>query len=330
VRARFPEEEGMEYQAKFTWVENDEPHATRRKLILAKYPQITKLFKSEIRTCPIVVAIVVSQVLMAAYVQRSSWWIFWLLAYVYGGTANHSLQLAIHELSHNLCFRSLSANKVLAIFANLVTGIPSAIVFQKYHVEHHQFQGADGIDADIPSSLEVRVFTNPLLKVIWLVCQPLFYGIRPLMVRPKPPGLWELLNASCVFGFDILVYYFIGGRALAYLIAGTFLGMGAHPVAGHFVAEHYQLTPGQETYSYYGILNCVNFNVGYHNEHHDFPRIPWSNLPKVREIAPEFYKIPHYTSYVAVMWRYVMDSKIGPFSRIKRQAPKKSASKKKL
>jgi len=140
-----------------------------------------------------------------------------------------------------------------------------------------------------------------------------------MFVKPKQPGQWEAINWITQMSFNFLIIYFLGGKAFAYLIGGTLLGLGLHPVAGHFIAEHYEFTPGQETYSYYGPINYVNFNVGYHNEHHDFPRIPWSNLPKVRKIAPEFYEnLPYYDSYLKVIWNYITDPRIGPASRIKR------------
>jgi len=303
----------------FFWTDSSEPHAHRRRAILAKYPQIAQLFRPEPRTLPAVLLIVFIQICMANWAQTASWIPLLIAAYVVGGTLNHSLQLAVHELSHNLCFESPSCNKVLALFCNLPTGVPSAIMFQKYHMEHHQQQGTDGVDTDIPSDPEVAFFTNTVLKVLWIILQPLFYAGRPLLIKPKKPGHWGVLNTVACLSFDLLIYHFIGGRALAYLIIGTLLGLGLHPAAGHFVAEHYVLTPGYETYSYYGFWNWLNFNVGYHNEHHDFPRIPWTLLPKVRKIAPEFYNtLPSYTSYVYVMWRYITDPRIGPFARVKR------------
>jgi sphingolipid 4-desaturase/C4-monooxygenase len=56
--------------------------------------------------------------------------LFLLVAYAVGGTANHNLFLAIHEITHNLAFRSVWANKTLAIFANLPIGIPYSAAFK--------------------------------------------------------------------------------------------------------------------------------------------------------------------------------------------------------
>ena len=57
-------------------------------------------------------------------------WKFHVAAYIIGGTANHNLFLAIHEITHNLAFKGVKANKVLAIIANLPIGIPYAISFK--------------------------------------------------------------------------------------------------------------------------------------------------------------------------------------------------------
>jgi len=309
----------------FVWSETDEPHATRRRLILAKYPQIRKLFTKERRTFYVVVAVVLAQLFVARWVQTASWWTLLLVAYVFGGTVNHAMQMAVHELSHNLCWEEELHNKLTGILANMPTGLPSSILFQKYHMEHHQFQGCDGWDLDVPTDWEGRFFTNPLLKTAWVILQPVFYSFRPMLIKPKKPGFWETVNFVTVFAFDFAVYWFIGGKGLAYMLIGTIMGFGLHPASGHLLAEHFLTKSGQEeTYSYYGPVNWVNFNVGYHNEHHDFPRIPWSNLPKAKKIAAEFYDpLPHHTSYLEVFRAYIFDAHITPFSRVKRKAPSK-------
>ena len=86
-------------------------------------------------------------------------------------------------------------------------------------------------------------------------------------------------------------YYIIGGKVLVYLLCGSAMAMGLHPVAGHFISEHYMYRKGFETYSYYGPLNWITFNVGYHNEHHDFPAVPGSRLPEVSVIHFNKYRL---------------------------------------
>ena len=280
------------------------------------------MFGTEPLTFPIVVAIFATQMFFAYLVSSLSlsWPLLFLLSWTVGGTLNHSLQLAVHELSHNLCFDSPLANKCAAIFANLATGFPSSVSFQKYHMDHHQWQGVDGIDTDIPTQAEIALFSSSVRKLLWIMLQPVFYAVRPTIVKPKPYGKWELINIGVQIVFNVLIAQALGIKGLSYIIIGTLLGLGLHPAAGHFVAEHYELVSGQETYSYYGPCNYVNFNVGYHNEHHDFPRIPWSRLPLVPQIAPEYYlPLPYYTSYLALFYAYITDSKLGPHARIKRK-----------
>jgi len=218
----------------FTWSYTEEPHATRRKQILEKHPEIRSLFVTEPLTFVVVTIIFTIQLSMAYALRDASWPILVVCAYIIGGTLNHSLQLAAHELSHNLCWSWGIGNKLTGIYANFVTGIPSSITFQRYHMDHHQYQGVDGIDTDIPTSWEVDYFTNCALKVCWVIAQPIWYAFRPLFCKPKPFIAWEAVNWICQIIFDATILYFFGGKSMAYLIFGTLLGLGLHPSAGHF------------------------------------------------------------------------------------------------
>ena len=57
-------------------------------------------------------------------------WPFILTAYIIGATANQNLFMAIHEISHNLAFKSPMGNRLLAIFANLPIGLPYSAAFR--------------------------------------------------------------------------------------------------------------------------------------------------------------------------------------------------------
>jgi sphingolipid delta-4 desaturase len=303
----------------FYWSASDEPHASRRKAIVAAHPEIKKLFGPCHLTKYKVAASVAVQIASIHILQGAPLWLWAFCCYTLSGSINHMMTLAMHELSHNLGHKNKTVNRFLAIFANLPMGIPAAASFKRYHLEHHRFQGEDIIDVDIPTMLETQLFTNAFTKTIWCLMQPLFYSLRPLFVNPKDPRMWEFINIGFTVTFDSLIWYFYGFSGLFYLVIGTLLGMGIHPVAGHFIAEHYVMNKDQETYSYYGPLNWFTFNVGYHNEHHDFPFISGTNLPKVRAIAPEFYdNIPHYHSWSKVIWDYIFDAEVGPHARTKR------------
>ena len=259
---------------------------------------MTKLMVQDPKIRYVVVAMVVTQLIAAYLLRDASFFTIVVVAYCFGGVINHSMTLAIHEISHNIAFGNAHPmrNRALGIFGNMILGIPYSTVFKKYHTEHHKYQGDDTMDVDIPSRLEARLFTSTGRKFIWLLLQPVFYAFRPLLINPKPVTRLEVLNLVVQVAFDVAIYYAFGLRSLLYLSGGTFLAMGLHPVARHFISEHYVFKKGYETYSYYGPLNCIMFNVGYHNEHHDFPNIPGCYLPEVRVkvcyIALDFPNIP--------------------------------------
>jgi sphingolipid delta-4 desaturase len=332
----------------FYWSKMQEPHAVRKMDILSKYPEMKKLMGPHPANIIGPIVTVALQLTMA-YLVRDLDWKWWFLAtYVVSGTANHSLTLAMHELSHNLAFKKPNANKLFSLFANLPLGLPSAITFRKYHLEHHRYQGEDGVDVDIPTELEAKIFRGMFMKLLYVILQPLFYSLRPLFINPKPISMWEVANMITAISFDLLIYKTLGLKSLLYFLCGSLLGLGLHPCAGHFISEHYvyffkhkpvrenvdglskkdQQTLSehllckdvpQETHSYYGPLNFVSYNVGCHNEHHDFPNIPSARLNKVREIAPEYYyNLYYYTSWTWVLVDFILRGEISPSNRVKR------------
>lgn len=306
----------------FEWSYTEEPHASRRKLILEKYPQIKQLFGCDPNFKYVAAFMVLLQFGMFFVMRDQSWPITILAAYCIGGVINHSLSLAVHEIAHGHAFGHArpNANRWFGYFCNLPLGVPMSVSFKRYHLEHHRYQGDEVIDTDLPTLLEARLFCTTFGKFCWVILQPFFYMIRPLVVNPKPPSYHEFLNLVVQAIFDALVVYCFGWQVLWYMIVGTLIAMGLHPVAGHFIAEHYMFAKGYETYSYYGPLNFITFNVGYHNEHHDFPAVPGSRLPDVKRIAPEFYdNMPQHHSWTKVLYDFIMDPDVGPYARIKRK-----------
>jgi sphingolipid 4-desaturase/C4-monooxygenase len=229
------------------------------------------------------VIMVVIQMSMAYTVKNMSWMEIVIIAYIVGGTINHSLSLGLHEVAHNLAFGAHRPllNRMIGFFANLPLGVPASITFKKYHLDHHKYQGDELMDTDLPTKIEALLFSSPFGKFFFVMLQPLFYGLRPMIVLPKKITYLELINLAIQATFDIALYFTLGIKSLSYLWLGTLLGLGLHPIAGHFIAEHYVFLKGYETYSYYGPLNLITFNVGYHNEHHDFPNVPGYRLPEV-------------------------------------------------
>lgn len=92
---------------------------------------------------------------------------------------------------------------------------------------------------DLPTGIEANIIAHTVAKICWMFVYILVYGIRPLIIRPKPVGIADVVNWGLVLTFDGALLYTCGFKSLLYLLMGTVFGGGLHPIAGHLIQEHY-------------------------------------------------------------------------------------------
>jgi sphingolipid 4-desaturase/C4-monooxygenase len=300
------------------------PHPGRAREILARHPEIRELVGKNAGTFWITAGIVAAQVALGAALAHSPWWLIILVAATAGAFANHALWVVIHEITHNLVFRTPGANTWVGILANLPHTVPSSVFFQRYHMKHHAFLGTYDFDADIPSRWEARIFGRSAVgKAAWMLLFPIMQALRPTRLRVlKPIDRWVVANVLAQVLFNAAIFYFLGPKALLYMLISLFFAIGLHPLGARWIQEHYIVFPGQETVDYYWPLNRVAMNIGYHNEHHDFPSIPWNRLPEVKRAAPEAYDTLHFhKSWAKLLWTFVFDPNLSLYTRYVREGP---------
>ncbi|MET6998781.1 fatty acid desaturase [Chitinophaga defluvii] len=312
----------MEKRIDFIYSEESEPHRIRTKEILKQHPQIRKLIGKNPLTFLAILGLVGFQVVMAWLVADQSWWIVVGAAYLLGAFADHALFVMIHECAHKLIFKNPVANRLAGIFANMPQIFPSSVSFERYHIKHHSFQGIHELDADLPNRWEAKLINNYFIgKMIWLLFYPFFQVFRiPRLKEIKPFDGWIALNWAVQIAFAVTITLLFGTKAIVFLLLSFFFSVGLHPLGARWIQEHYLTHGTQETYSYYGVLNTVAFNVGYHNEHHDFPSVPWNKLPQIRSSANSYYdSLVYHTSWTKLFFRFLFDKEISLFSRIVRK-----------
>ena len=305
----------------FTRTSAPQPHPQRGRDVLARHPEIGALFGRNPWSAALVVGLVALQLTLARLLSGTSW--VWVVvgAWLVGAFVSHALFVLLHECAHDLALPRRWQNVALAIVGDCALGFPSAITFRHYHLLHHAHQGEYELDGDLPGVHELRIVgRSRVRRLVWFMGLGFMVALRPLRVKAaKVLDVGIVVNVLAVAAVDVAVVWAWGPKALVFLMTATFFALGLHPVGGRWVQEHVETAPGQETYSYYGPLNRVALNVGYHNEHHDLPGVPWHRLPKVRAAAPEVYdSLVWYRSWTGLVVRYLTDPTLGPWKRVVR------------
>ena len=307
------------------------PHPPRRRAILAAHPEVAALIGRNPATALIILAVVAGQIVIAAGLGALGlgfWWLALIVAFCVGAFANHAMYVAIHEATHNCIFSSNDLNKWVAILADLPNTLPTAMGFRCYHTKHHSHLGDYDYDADLPSHWEARLFgASALGKTAWVFFFPILQLTRIPRLRGSVPiwTRWTVINAGLVLVFDGAILIFAGPNALLYLFASFWFSVGGlHPLAGRWLQEHFTSDASQETFGYYGPLNRIALNIGYHNEHHDFTDVPWTRLPRLKEMAPEFYGgLKTHKSWSGLVIKFIFDPHFTLYTRVDRSAAAK-------
>lgn len=308
----------------FTYVATPHSEKIRRREILGAHPDVRRLMGNNPWSGVIIAAIVSAQVGIALAIGAYDvhWAIVIVSAYLVGSFLNHALYVLVHEATHNLIIGGDTANRLFGILCDVALFLPGALAFRKYHLLHHQYGGVPELDPDVCAEWEARLVRNVAWrKALWLSCFMIIQACRPLKSRAVPIwDRWIVANIVVIIATGGAIVYFGGIAAGAYLFLSTLFGLGLHPLGGRWIQEHYTAKEGQETYSYYGCLNRIAFNIGYHNEHHDLMNVPWNRLPMLKAMAPEFYEpLKSYRSLTRVLIDFIVNPQLSPRSRIVRR-----------
>lgn len=317
-------------QDDYFWTNSPDWHATRQQNILKDHPEVKRLFGIDENTKYLGMLLVFLQLFVSVLSMKLAWPAYLFSVYFFGATLMQAAFLLVHECSHNLLFHSTLHNRLFSYFAQLAIPIPFSESFRYYHLKHHSDHTEEGIDTDIPTKMEAN-FTRmgPIFKVIWMQFNVVFYAIRPSLLMRMPLTKFLAWNWAVQILFNLFVYFLFGMSPILYSLLSVFIAGGIHPLAGHFLCEHYimkGIPHGQETISYYGPLNFFIWNAGHHVEHHDFKSVPWSRLPVLRHIAPLYYdSLQTYDSYVSAIYSFITDETVSGFSRVKRKTTKEAS-----
>lgn len=306
----------------FTYTDSPNPHLRRGREILKKYPEVRKLMRPYPLSAFYIVALTCAQIYTGYLLNNASFFWILVLSYVFGAFLSHALFTQIHEATHDLVLKPRWANHLMGFICNIGQGFPTYSSFRIFHMDHHLYLNDYEKDADLAFHREAKwVGTSIFRKMIWFWFFGIIETIRPMKLKDaKLITPLAALNIAVILLTNACIFYFAGPYALLYIVLSTFFSVGFHPLGGRWIQEHYTFKKGQETFSYYGPINGISFNIGYHNEHHDLMKIPWAYLPQVKAMAPEYYEhLFYHTSLTKTFLTFIFNKNLNLYSRIVRR-----------
>lgn len=277
---------------------------------------------------------------MAWLVSGSNLLVCFLAAFFIGQIIIHSAGALLHETAHRLIFRGDLPKLGFDLSLELILGsFGKQLTYQHEHISsHHPFIGNYERDyehedicsfnarrkilANSPAKQQVLTLTTLLLHVLPfgflvsdMIMPKLYARLSGRVVKDKarhigsttPTYFQRWLFIAVSLFANLMLFWFFGFWGWLYhnWSLSLFLGKFGVTNLGQSLSEHEGDDEVNPTYSDYRFTNWLLFNTGYHNEHHTFPNVPWTRLPKLKHLAPDVFNRENPRSYFSLWWRHV-------------------------
>ncbi len=315
-------------------------HNEMRRQVVKAHPEVVALAGPEWKSAVAAAGLLAAQWTVAWAVSGTNVWLVFLAAFCVGQFVIHAAGALVHESAHRLVFRGPRAKLAFDLLIEAVfTSFSRQLTYQHNHItSHHPHLGdyeGDYEHEDICRFFARRKFhlehpaAQRALTVLFMVLHflPLgflvefmllpkiyarLYGLAPRDPARDTGATRPAVGERLIFiGMSLAVwaalYSLFGFWSLLYQVwsLSLFSGRAGITAVGQFLSEH----PGDDhdapTRSTYWWGNLFLFNIGYHVEHHTFPNVAWTRLPRLRKAAPEVFNLANERSYLRFWWDHI-------------------------
>ena len=244
---------------------------------------------------------------------------FYIPLLIFQGLWFYRIYIVGHESAHKKLFnQNLKLNDIIGSIVLIPLLVPITI-YRKIHYFHHGFNRKDEHTSNLDTYVikgKHKQIKKKYYYIVWylsvfcggfflhsLVSVFLFLFVPPKLAIKISPAFkgWtfkDQFKSIALFSLGILfhfsIYHFFGKQV--YLLAlGYPLLSFAWVLSMLVYIFHYNTTIGDEvrynvrSVEYVPFFSWVLMNFNDHATHHQYPNIPWYELPEKRKSLPEFY-----------------------------------------
>lgn len=209
------------------------------------------------------------------------------VALALGIASGVDIAVNFHNQIHRSVFLNRSLDRWFARLWTVTSGWPY-FVFDVAHHVHHEHLGSSGdwtIDISQPNK------KAPHILIYALTCWPLrpVYGMIAETRRRGKAFRNQLLGESIFFVFAWSMPFLLDWKAalavwLAPQVVGNLIIVGAGMHVQHAAPAAHGSEMGFDSITALNKwFNLAMFNIGFHNTHHEHPRVHWAALPRLFE-----------------------------------------------